>query len=236
LYMVEATGQPPSAENSSSETRVSSATSNQGQEAKVSDEEFESIIEGLEATSKAFRSLINQNALLKRNYEAALADNERLRSEFEELRKAYSTAKQYIDRAKAVEEENIGLRKAMESSFTSREVEGWRKELEQIRASRIDLERSLIDCRKATEDFQSQNQKLTALNQSLNGRIEDLNIEKLKADEKIQHLTKELGDSNLERERVATECKNVREGYEALKKEYESLKLKLSKFPKVTID
>jgi len=234
--MVEATGQPPSPENPSSETRGITATSTQGQEAKMSDEEFESIIEGLEATSKAFRSLVNQNALLKRKYDASLAEYERLKSEFEELRKAYSTAKQYIDRAKAVEEENIGLRKAMESSFSSREAEGWRNELEQIRASRIGLERSLLESRKATEDLQSQNQKLTALNQSLNGRIEDLNIEKVKANEKIQLLTKEIGDLNLERERVATECNGVREGYEALKREYESLKTKLSKIPKVTID
>lgn len=238
--MVEASGQPPTESNmrldssDSSKTRGGSENSTQGQEAKVSNAEFESIIEGLEATSKAFRALINQNAFLKTKYEASLAENKRLNSELEELRKVYSMAKQYIDRAKAVEAENVRLRSGMESSFTSREAESWRNELEQIRASRTDLERSLLDSRKVAEDLRGQNQELAALNQSLNGRIADLDMEKEKANEKIEHLTKEIGDSNLERERIAMECNSVREGYEALKREFESLKLQLKKMPKIT--
>lgn len=77
--------------------------------------------------------------------------------------------------------------------------------------------------RTEADDLRRQNQALVSINQSLNRRISDLDAEKAKAYEKIEHLSKEL-----------SECKGIRDEYEALRKEYESLKEKLNKIPKIT--
>ena len=85
------------------------------------------------------------------------------------------------------------------------------------------LKREHDATRTEVEDLRKQNQALVELNQSLTRRISDLDAEKVKDREEIEHLSKEL-----------SECKSIRDKYEDLRKEYESLKEKLNKIPKIS--
>ncbi len=174
----------------------------------------------------------------KAKYEAVLAANERLSADLEELRKAYSIAKQYIDRAKSVEEENRRLRMEIESSLHSREAESLRQELKQLQETRTDLEKSLIDSRKKIEELQRQNQEVMTMDQAVKKHLEDMEKENQKAKEEIRQIRKELEDSSSERQRLSQfkiDYYELMERYERLKAEHESLKKKFEMMPRIVI-
>ncbi|MGQ9513979.1 MAG: hypothetical protein ACUVTL_02860 [Thermoproteota archaeon] len=191
------------------------------------------------------RSLQTENEQLrmecnekKAKYEAVSIINNRLSADLEELRKAYSVAKQYIDRAKAIEEENRKLRMELGSSLYSREAESLRHELKQLQAIKIDLERDLLGCQRKIEELQNQNQEVMMINRELKERLNEKERETRNLEEKNMQLIKEVEDLSLEKQKLLkfeTEYNKIKENYEALRAEYESLKKKFENMPKIII-
>jgi len=206
------------------------------------EEHFNVLKEALEATSRAFHDLWNRDETLQRQNDALVKErdelmvkNESSRTELEELRKSYSTAKQYIDRARAVEEENRQL--ALEIQYlkgSAGQSESLREELRGLQASVADLERQLMASRREVEEALGRNRELAATNQSLNQSLSEAKGQRERTEERCTQLDNALRNSIVERQRLETDRNRMGDEFQALKNEYEALKRNYGRMPKIT--
>jgi chromosome segregation ATPase len=172
---------------------------------------------------------------LKQKYEALSSANEKLNAELDDLRSNYSIAKQYIEKAKAVEDENRKLLINLEySREASAQADNLREELKLLQSSKVDLERELIESRKTVVYLQRQNDDMMATNQSSKQNAAEASGERDSLRDRCGQLDKALADAITERRGLEVECNDIKGNYEALKREYEILKREHDKMPKIT--
>jgi len=206
------------------------------------DEHFNVLKEALEATSRAFHELWDrdeklqrQNNALMKERDQLLVKNESSRIELEELCKSYSTAKQYIDRARAVEEENRQLAQELQYlKGTTGQSEGLREELRRLQASMADLERQSMAIRREREELLERDREMTATNHSLNQILSEAKGQRDRMEERCTQLDNALRDSVAERQRIETDHIRMRDEFQALIREHESLKRDYGRLPKIT--
>jgi len=206
------------------------------------EEHFNVLKEALEATRRAFHDIWDRDEILRqendslvKEREELMSKNENTRTELEELRRNYSTAKQYIDRARAVEEENRQLTLELQYLRGSAGQSGnLREELSGIQASMSDLERQLIATRREREEALKRNGELTAMNQSLSQSLLEAKGQRDRMEERCTQLDNALKDSIVERQRLTTEHNSMEYEFQTLKNEYEALKRNYGKLPKIT--
>jgi len=206
------------------------------------EEHFNVLKDALEVTSRAFHELWDRNGTLQRQNDALVKERDELmvrgessRNELEELRRSYSTAKQYIDRARAIEEENrqivLELQYLKESAGQS---ESLREELRRLQASMADLERQLLASKRDREEELEKNRELTATNQSLNQSLCELKGQRDRTEERCTQLDNALRDSIVERQRLETDRNRIIDEFQNMKNEYEALKRDYGRLPKIT--
>jgi len=206
------------------------------------EEHFTVLKEALEATSRAFHDIWNRDEILRRQNDALVKErdeliskNESSRTELEELRRNYSMAKQYIDRARAVEEVNRQLTLELQYLRGNAGQSGsLREELSGLQASMADLERQLTASRRDREEVLEKNRELTATNQSLNQSLFEAKGQRDRTEERCTQLDNALRDSIVERQKLETDHNSMENEFQTLKNEYEALKRNYGRLPKIT--
>jgi chromosome segregation ATPase len=205
------------------------------------EEQFNTLRDALEATNKTFHEIWNRNEILRRQNDSLLKErdesklkNERSQVEMEELRRNYSTAKQYIDKARAIEEENTKINLELQRMRAEEPSEVLREELRRLQTSVTDLERQLNTSKRAEEELHAKSQELCSMNQALNQSLSEVKEQRDQLAEKCSQLDEALRGSLLERQQSEVERKGIEEELEALKREHEDLQRNYGKLPKIS--
>lgn len=206
------------------------------------EEQFSVLKEALEATSRAFRDLWDNYETLQRQNDALMTErdqllvkNESSRIELEELRGNYSTAKQFIDRARMVEEENRQLVLELQHiKGNAGQSESLKEELRLLQASMADLETQLMASKKEKEELIERNRELTASDQSLNQSLYEAKGQMERMEGRCTQLDNALRDSIAERQKLETDRIRMGDEFQALKGEFEALKRDYGRMPKIT--